>query len=70
MTTTTRTSKPSCRAALADRSLPPRDRIRLGAAMGALFSGMVFAGDALADIPADELGEQLRLVIRDVLTVA
>jgi AcrR family transcriptional regulator len=56
------------RATLADPSIPARDRVRLVAAIGALFAALVFSSQGLDDIPVEELGEHLRGVIRDVLT--
>jgi AcrR family transcriptional regulator len=56
------------RATLNDQSIPARDRVRLAAAVGAVFAALVFSGDGLDDITIEELGDHLRGVIGDVLT--
>lgn len=53
--------------ALADRSRSVRERIRLEAAFGALFFGMLLAGNALADVPKEQVQDELRGVIRYLL---
>ena len=55
------------RLSLSDPSLAARDRIRLGAAIGAVFATLILSVGTFADIPHDELGEPLREVIRDIL---
>jgi AcrR family transcriptional regulator len=52
---------------LSNPALARRDRIRLGTALGALFSGLVLAGRAFEDIPIDELASALREVVGDIL---
>lgn len=54
-------------AALADRGRSVRERIRLEGAFGALFFGMLLAGNAMADIPKEQVQEELRGVIRYLL---
>jgi AcrR family transcriptional regulator len=55
------------RALLSDPAVAVRDRVRLGAAIGAITSTLTLVGDALDDVPGDELAEELRRVIRDIL---
>jgi AcrR family transcriptional regulator len=55
------------RRTLSDPTVSNRDRIRLGTAIGALFSGLVLAGQAFGDIPIDELAATLREVVGDIL---
>lgn len=55
------------RRALSDRTVSHRDRIRLGTAIGALFSGLVLAGQVFGDIPVEELAATLREVVGDIL---
>jgi AcrR family transcriptional regulator len=54
------------RRALADPSLPLRDRVRMACSMGALFGGLLMAGDAFADVPSGELGALVRDAVRDL----
>lgn len=58
------------RRPLADRSISPRDRLRLGGAIGAIFAGIMLAAGAFDDIPVDELAAQLRAIVRDILEPA
>jgi AcrR family transcriptional regulator len=55
------------RAVLSDPSVGLRERVRLGTAMGAVVSALGLAGDALGDVPVDDLAAELRSVIRDIL---
>jgi AcrR family transcriptional regulator len=55
------------RRSLADTTVSRRDRVRLGAALGALFSGLILAGHVFEDIPIDELASALREVVGDIL---
>ena len=55
------------RQALADPSLPLRDRVRMACSMGAVFGGLFMAGDAFADVSSAELGSLVRDVVRDVV---
>lgn len=53
------------RQALADPSLPLRDRVRMACSKGAVFGGLFIAGDAFADVSSAELGSLVRDVVRD-----
>jgi len=55
------------RLVLADPRLPLRDRVRMAASVGVLFSGLVLSGEAFAGSSDEELGRQLRAVLHDVL---
>ncbi len=55
------------RRVLADPRVPLRDRVRMAAAIGVLFSGLFLAGDAFEASSNQELGDQLRDVLHDVL---
>ncbi len=55
------------RQLLGDRSVPFADRVRMAASVGVVFSGLFLSGDAFAEEDHEELGEQLRLVIHNVL---
>jgi hypothetical protein len=55
------------RQVLSDPSSGLRERVRLGTALGAVFSALALAGDALGDVPIDDLATELRSVIRDIL---
>ena len=55
------------RQALADPSVPVRDRVRLAAALGAVFTSLVLAGNMFEDVPTDELGDLLRETLADIL---
>jgi AcrR family transcriptional regulator len=55
------------RRVLADPRVPLRDRVRMAASFGVLFSGLVLTGDAFTDHDDRELGQLLREVLHDVL---
>jgi AcrR family transcriptional regulator len=55
------------RLVLADKSVPFADRVRMAASIGVVFSGLFLSGEAFADESNDELGEQLRVIIHNVL---
>jgi AcrR family transcriptional regulator len=55
------------RRVLAEPSVPLRDRVRMAASIGVLFSGLFLAGDAFESSSNQELGDQLRDVLHDVL---
>src|SRR3984957_14172445 len=55
------------RRVLADPRVPLRDRVKMAATVGIVFSGLFLSGDAFADSPNEELGTMLRSIIRDVL---
>jgi len=54
---------------LADKSVPLRDRIRMACSFGAVFACLFMAGDAFADVSDDDLGDQVRSAVRDLLGV-
>lgn len=55
------------RGLLADPAVPVRDRVRLACSMGAIMGGLMLAGDVLADVPSETLGDLLREAVRDLL---
>ena len=55
------------RQALADSSLPLRDRVRMACSLGTALGGMLMAGNAFADVPDAEFGPLVRDAVRDVL---
>jgi AcrR family transcriptional regulator len=55
------------RRVLADSRVPLRDRVKMAASAGTLFSGLFLSGDAFAGSSNEELGGMLRDIIRDVL---
>ena len=55
------------RQALADPSLPLRDRVRMACSLGAVFGGLFMAGDAFDNVPSAELGSLVRDAVRDVV---
>ena len=55
------------RQALADPSVPVRDRVRMACSLGAVFGGLFLAGDAFDDISSAGLGSLVRDAIRDVV---
>jgi AcrR family transcriptional regulator len=55
------------RRVLADPRVPLRDRVRMAASAGAVFSGFFLSGDSFADCSPEELGQLLREVLRDVV---
>jgi AcrR family transcriptional regulator len=55
------------RRAIADPSVPLRDRVRMGCAVGAIFMTLVIYGDLLRDVPADELEGLIRDAVADLL---
>jgi AcrR family transcriptional regulator len=55
------------RRLLADTRVPLRDRVRIAASFGVLFSGLFLSGEAFAELDNAELGGLLREVIHDVL---
>ena len=56
------------RLVLGDPSLALRDRVRMAAAVGVVFSGLVLAGDAFVESHDGELEALLREVLHDVLS--
>jgi len=55
------------RRVLADARVPLRDRVKMAASVGIVFSGLLLSGEAFADSSNEELGTMLRDIIRDVL---
>ena len=53
--------------ALADPSLSLRDRVRMACSLGAVFGGLLMAGDAFGNVSNAELGSQVRDAVRDLL---
>ena len=56
------------RRVLEDIRLPLRDRVRMSASFGVVFSSLFLAGDAFESTTNDELGTMLRDILHDVLT--
>jgi AcrR family transcriptional regulator len=56
--------------ALSNPALPPRDRVRMASAFGAVMGTLVFTGNAFSDIPPDELGGMLREAVGDILNAS
>ena len=55
------------RQALTDPSLSLRDRVRMACSLGAVFGGMLMAGDAFDNVSSAELGSLIRDAVRDVV---
>jgi AcrR family transcriptional regulator len=55
------------RRVLADPRVPLRDRVRMAASFGVIFSSLFLSGDAFAATTNEELGGMLRDVLHDVL---
>ena len=55
------------RQALTDPSLSLRDRVRMACSLGAVFGGLLMAGDAFGNVSSAELGSQVRDAVRDLL---
>ena len=55
------------RQVLADTRVPLRDRVRMAASFGVVFSSLFLSGEAFAATTNEELGEMLRGVLHDVL---
>ena len=55
------------RVILSNPDIPLRDRVRMAASVGVLFSGFFLSGDAFAESSEQELGALLREVLHDVL---
>jgi AcrR family transcriptional regulator len=56
------------RRILEDVRLPLRDRVRMAASFGVIFSSLFLAGDAFEATTNEELGDMLREILHDVLT--
>jgi len=55
------------RRVLADPRVPLPDRVRMAASIGVVFSGLFLAGDAFESVSDEELGDQLREILHNVL---
>jgi AcrR family transcriptional regulator len=55
------------RRVLADPRVPVRDRVRMAASFGVVFSGLFLSGDAFSSSTDEELGDMLRAIIHNVL---
>ena len=55
------------RQALTDPSLALRDRVRMACSLGAVFGGLLMAGDAFDNVSSAELGALVRDAVHDVL---
>jgi AcrR family transcriptional regulator len=55
------------RRVLNDTRLPVRDRVRMAASFGVIFSSLFLAGDAFESTTNEELGEMLSGIIHDIL---
>ena len=53
--------------ALTDPSLSLRDRVRMACSLGAVFGGLLMAGDAFDNVPSAELGSLVQDAIRDLV---
>jgi AcrR family transcriptional regulator len=53
--------------ALADPSVSLRDRVRMACSLGAVFGGLLMAGDAFDNVPSAELGSLVQDAIRDLM---
>ena len=56
------------RRVLVDTRVPLRDRVRMSASFGVIFSSLFLAGDAFESTTNEELGAMLRDILHDVLT--
>ena len=56
------------RRVLADTQVPLRDRVRIAASFGVVFSSLFLSGDAFSSTSDEELGDLLRGVIHRVLS--
>jgi AcrR family transcriptional regulator len=54
------------RQALTDPSLPLRDRVRMACSLGAVFGGLLMAGNAFSNVSDAELGSLIRDAVRDI----
>ncbi len=55
------------RQALANPSLSLRDRVRMACSVGAVFGGLLLAGDAFDNVSSAELGSLIRDAVRDLV---
>jgi AcrR family transcriptional regulator len=54
--------------ALADPSLALRDRVRMACSLGAVFGGLLMAGEAFDNVSSAELASLVKDAVRDLLT--
>ena len=55
------------RQAIADPSLPLRDRVRMACSLGAVFGGVFMAGDAFDNVSTAELGSLVADAVQDIV---
>jgi AcrR family transcriptional regulator len=55
------------RQALTDPSLPLRDRVRMACSLGAVFGGLLMAGDAFDSVSSAELGSLVQDAVHDIV---
>ena len=55
------------RQALTDPSVSLRDRVRMACSLGAVFGGLLMAGDAFDNVSSAELGSLIQDTVRDVV---
>ncbi|HXY28292.1 MAG TPA: TetR/AcrR family transcriptional regulator [Acidimicrobiales bacterium] len=55
------------RRLLSDQRVPLRDRVRMAASFGVVFSGLFLSGEAFASTPESVIGDMLRDVVADVV---
>jgi AcrR family transcriptional regulator len=55
------------RQALTDPSVSLRDRVRMACSLGAVFGGLLMAGDAFDNVSSAELGSLIRDAVRDLV---
>jgi hypothetical protein len=53
--------------ALADPSVPLRDRVRMGCSLGTVFGALLMAGNAFDNVASAELGSLVRDALRDLV---
>ena len=56
------------REVLTDPAIPLRDRVRMACSLGAVFGGLLMAGDAFSDVSSAEFGSLVRDTVRDIVT--
>jgi AcrR family transcriptional regulator len=55
------------RQALTDSSVSLRDRVRMACSLGAVFGGLLMAGDAFENVSSAELGSLVQDAVRDLV---
>jgi AcrR family transcriptional regulator len=56
------------RRILGDTRVPQADRFKMACSFGAVFGGLLMAGDAFIGVPNEEMGTMLRDTVRAILT--